>query len=172
MCLTRRRTPGDNFRTVIIFAVLYCIISAKLFVTLRSKNVRHDTRLTYASDNAENIESYLNQDLENIYSGLRANRLTLNTTKTELVHIESRQRQSNLADSPTLAINGVKVKQVTNTKSLGVIIDDRLDWSSHIEKLIKKSCFWYMYWCRKKSWTSRSTDNIKINIPNINTTTF
>ena len=86
---------------------------------------------------SKNIESYLNQDLENIYSWLRANRLTLNMTKTELMLIGSRQRQSSLTDSPTLKINGVKVKQVTNIKSLGVIIDDRLDWSSHIEKFIK-----------------------------------
>ena len=98
-----------------------------------------DTHLTYASDNVENIESYLNQDFENIYSWLRANRLTLTMTKTEFLLIGSRQRQSSLTVSPTLTIDGVKVnKQVTNTKSLGVIIDDRLDWSSHIEKLIKK----------------------------------
>ena len=59
-------------------------------------------------------------------------------TKTEFMLIGSRQRQSSRTVSPTLTINGVKVKQVANTKSLGVIIDDRLDWSSHIEKLIKK----------------------------------
>ena len=63
--------------------------------------------LIYASDNVENIESYLNQDLEDIYSWLRANRLTLNMTKTELMLIGSRQRQSSLTDSPTLTINGV-----------------------------------------------------------------
>ena len=99
-----------------------------------------DTHLTYASDNVENIESYLNQDLGNIYSWLRANRLTLNMTKTEFLLIGSRQRQSSLTVSPALTINGVKVKQVTNTKSLGIIIDDRLDWSRqpYREKLIKK----------------------------------
>ena len=48
-----------------------------------------DTHLSYASDNVENIESYLNQDLENIYSWLRANRLTLNMTKTEFMLIGS-----------------------------------------------------------------------------------
>ena len=55
-----------------------------------------DTHLTYASDNAEKIESYLNQDLENIYGWLRANRLTVNMTKTEFMLIGSRQRQSTL----------------------------------------------------------------------------
>ena len=35
-------------------------------------------------------------------------------------------------------MNSTQVSQVTSTKSLGVIIDDRLDWHSHIEKLTKK----------------------------------
>ena len=30
------------------------------------------------------------------------------------------------------------VSQVTTAKSLGVTIDDRLDWSGHIEKVTKK----------------------------------
>ena len=59
-----------------------------------------NTHLTYASDNVENIESYLNQDLENIYSWLRANRLTLNMTKKEFMLIESRQRQSSFRARP------------------------------------------------------------------------
>ena len=35
-------------------------------------------------------------------------------------------------------MNNTQVSQVTATKSLGVIIDDKLDWHSHIEKLTKK----------------------------------
>ena len=31
-----------------------------------------------------------------------------------------------------------QVSQVTTAKSLGVTIDDRLDWSGHIEKVTKK----------------------------------
>ena len=45
----------------------------------------------------------------------------------------SRQRFKNtLAESPTLAINDFQVSQVTTAKSLGVVIDDKLDWSGHI----------------------------------------
>ena len=42
-----------------------------------------DTHLTYAGDNADNIQLHLSQDLENVHSWLRANKLTLNMTKTE-----------------------------------------------------------------------------------------
>ena len=52
--------------------------------------------------------------------------------------IGSRQRLSTLTDSPTITINDNQVSQVTTAKSLGVTIDNKLDWSSHIDKLTKK----------------------------------
>ena len=52
--------------------------------------------------------------------------------------IGSRQRLSTRTESPTFAINDFEVSQVTTAKSLGVTIDDRLDWSGHIEKVTKK----------------------------------
>ena len=59
-------------------------------------------------------------------------------TKTEFMLIGSSQRLSTLTESPTFAINDFQVSQVTTAKSLGVTIDDRLDWSGHIEKVTKK----------------------------------
>ena len=56
-------------------------------------------------------------------------------TKTEFMLIGSRQRLSTLTDSPTITINDNQVSQVTTAKSLGVTIDNKLDWSSHIDKL-------------------------------------
>lgn len=97
-----------------------------------------DTHLTFASDNIDDIQSYLNQDLENVCIWLKANKLTLNMTKTEFMLIGSRQRLRTLAVSPTLSIDDTLIRQVNTTKSLGVFIDDKLNWNSHIEKLIKK----------------------------------
>ena len=59
-------------------------------------------------------------------------------TKTEFMFIGSRQRLSTLTDSPTITINDNQVSQVTTAKSLGVTIDNKLDWSNHIDKLTKK----------------------------------
>ena len=44
-----------------------------------------NTHLTYASDNIDNIQLRLNQDLENVHTWLRANKLALNMTKTEFI---------------------------------------------------------------------------------------
>ena len=97
-----------------------------------------DTQLTYASNNTHNIQTSLNEDLENVHNWLRANKLTLNMTKTEFMLIGYRQRLSTVTVSPTLAINDFRVTRVATAKSLGVTIDDNLDWGSHMENIITK----------------------------------
>ena len=52
--------------------------------------------------------------------------------------IGSRQRLSTFTDSPTPVINGSPISQVTSAKSLGVLIDDKLNWCSHVDKITKK----------------------------------
>ena len=124
-----------------------------------------DTHLTYAGDNVDNIQLHLNQYLENVHNWLRANKLTLNMTKTEFMLIGSRQRLSTLTESPTFAINDFEVSQVTTAKSLGVTIDDRLDWNGHIE-----SRFWY--WGHKTNKAPCPTGDLTTNISSFNTATL
>ena len=64
-----------------------------------------DTHLTYAGDNADNIRLRLNQDLDIVHNWLRANKLTLNMTKTDFMLTGSRQRLSTLTEFPRFAIN-------------------------------------------------------------------
>ena len=61
----------------------------------------------------------LTEDLENVHNWLRANKLTLNMTKSEFMLIGSRQRLSTVTVSPTLA--DFRVTLVATAKSLGVI---------------------------------------------------
>ena len=61
-------------------------------------------RNTYAGDCVDNLQLYLNQDLENVLNWLRANKLTLNITQTEFMLIGSRLRLSTLVVSPTITI--------------------------------------------------------------------
>ena len=96
------------------------------------------TNLTYADKNLNIIQSCLNEDLLNISKWVIANELTLNVTKTEFMLIGLRQKLNALTASPVLSINGTSVKQVSTSKSLGVLIDANLTWGSHIEKLAKK----------------------------------
>ena len=78
-----------------------------------------DTHLTHASNNIHNIQASLTEDFENVHNWLRANKLTLNMTKSEFMLIGSRQRLSTVTVSPTLA--DFRVTLIATAKSLGVI---------------------------------------------------
>ena len=97
-----------------------------------------DTHLTYADNDICSIEASLNQDLSNINRWLIANKLTLNMTKTEFMLIGSRQKLNSLSAFPALEINGTQLNRVNFTKSLGVLIDENLTWSNHINAITKK----------------------------------
>ena len=97
-----------------------------------------DTSITYASNDVEEIERCVNIDLDRIRIWLAANKLTLNTTKTEFLLIGSRQRLSTLERNPIIEINKFPIKQVSTSKSLGVHIDGNLSWECHINEISKK----------------------------------
>ena len=94
-----------------------------------------DTSLTFASVDLKHIDDCLNYDLNRVYTGPSANKLTLNLTKTEFMLVASRQKSSTFPEIPCFRINDHVVKQVTSTKSLGVHIDQNLNWESHIQNM-------------------------------------
>lgn len=85
-----------------------------------------DTHLTFASNNIEMINDVMNHDLSNVSTWLTANKLTLNSSKTEFRLIGSWQRIGTYDTSPKLITGGDIIKQVTSVKSLGVHIDENL----------------------------------------------
>ena len=87
-----------------------------------------DTSITMASESSYEIEMKMNADLDNIYEWLKANRLSLNTTKTEFMLIASRQRSA-LTSTPRLQIGAESIPRIEVVKSLGVHIDQTLSWS-------------------------------------------
>ena len=79
-----------------------------------------DSYLTYAGSYVHNIQFYLNPArFRTVHNWLRANKLILHMTKT-------RQRLSNLTDSPTITVDNVQISQVATAKSLGVTIDNNI----------------------------------------------
>ena len=73
-----------------------------------------------------------------VYRSANLPKLTLKTTKPEFMLIDFRQKLSTLSESRELSIDNVPIKQVSTTKSLGILIDDNMIWHTHIDKLSKK----------------------------------
>ena len=78
----------------------------------------------------------MNKKLESLYDWLCANRLSLNVAKTEFLLF-----RNNLSESKnfnfTLRLNNKTLHESHHVKYLGILIDYKLNWNSHINELTK-----------------------------------
>ena len=80
------------------------------------------------------LEQETNSGLKNLCCWLKANNLSLNVAKTEFIVIGSRQKI--LAEH----YDDISIKlldQVDHAKFLGVVIDNPLSWSNHVDGILK-----------------------------------
>ena len=88
-----------------------------------------DTNLFISGKNSHELYEAANNDLNAISEWLQVNRLSLNVKKTHYMLFSSTKIMSTNAE---LKIEGEAISEVTKTKFLGVIIDNRLNWQHHI----------------------------------------
>lgn len=96
-----------------------------------------DSTIYVAAKTVEEVNMILNSELHSVVEWIRRNRLVLNVSKTNCITFGSNYT---LKCEPLLniLINDVKVNQVRETKLLGVTLDERLSWSTQINKTIAK----------------------------------
>ena len=85
-----------------------------------------DTNLTVAGETIGEVEFAMNDDLARLKEWLLANKLSLNVVKTEFMLIGSDYKINNLVTQPNFKIDQTKIKQVYNSRVLGVDIDNKL----------------------------------------------
>ena len=93
-----------------------------------------DATVVTSDKNIESLREKTNTVLQNIYFWLNANKLSLNVAKSVFMMITNKQNQQ----TPILKINNVPLTNVKETKVLGVIIDNKLTFKSHIEHVTRK----------------------------------
>lgn len=95
-----------------------------------------DTHVTATASNVRDLEKLLDSDVENLCIWLRANRLSINSSKTEFMMIASNIKLKQLLRDPKIKLGSDCVKRVTTAKLLGVLIDENLSWGDHINNNI------------------------------------
>jgi retron-type reverse transcriptase len=94
-----------------------------------------DTNLFASNSNLKMLCLTLNLELAKMSEWFRANKLSLNVLKTNLIVFGNRTISASDLD---IRIDGVRVERVDSTKFLGVHLDSKLTWKSHIEHVAKK----------------------------------
>ena len=98
-----------------------------------------DTNITVPGCTFAELEQATNSELTNLYSWLKANKLSLNIAKTEFMVVSSRQKfLAENCSELNIRLDNQPISRVEHAKSLGLIIDDRLSWSNYIKELCRK----------------------------------
>ena len=71
---------------------------------------------------------------------MRINKLSPNPEKTEYMIIGHSRKVNAFNISSALILNGADIKRVTKTKSLGVIVDENLNWDEQYKVVKRKVC--------------------------------
>ena len=90
-----------------------------------------DTNIFLSHPNLYTLVNTLNLELNKVTNWFRANKLSLNVSKTNYIHFARKRHKT---QSPQLKIDETVIHPVENTKFLGVIIDKNLSWKDHITK--------------------------------------
>ena len=89
-------------------------------------------------NNIESIANTLNEDLANVSDWMKANKLSLNASKTEYMIIGSHKRLHQIQSVPPIILDNTQIKRVKVTKSLGLMIDETLTWDEQVTLITKK----------------------------------
>ena len=95
-----------------------------------------DTSIIVSANDATTLENRLNTAISYTINWLKANELSLNLTKTNVMQIHPKRNSSLL---PTLSTNmSNDIKKIDKTKFLGLVISSELSWNHHISHLINR----------------------------------
>ena len=99
---------------------------------------RSKSNLPNRTDSNAALLPYLTHQyqLKKVSTWLKANKLSINVKKTKLMIF--RPRQKTLPVTRQIVLQNNVLEQVDNTKFLGVYIDQRLDWETHVNFIAAK----------------------------------
>ncbi|KAL9951294.1 hypothetical protein ACROYT_G043933 [Oculina patagonica] len=124
----------------ILGPLLFTIYINDLPTVLRNSTVTlfaDDTALHCSSESALSLQTMLNEDLVILAQWLHEHKLTLNVSKSKFMLIGGPKKLTYFSEV-ALSINDRRLDRVNSFKYLGVIINENLTWTDHIENLRSK----------------------------------
>ena len=123
----------------ILGPLLFLIYINDMHLSVEHSVIYHfadDTNLLYSCKTFKNLRKRVNRDLQLLYEWLCANRLSLNTGKTEFIVF--RPPRYKMTERLTLKLHHTKLFESSKIKYLGMILDNNLNWKAHLTELSKK----------------------------------
>ena len=117
----------------ILGPLLFLIYINDLSKAIIFSSVHHfadDINILYLSSSLKDINKKSNHDLSNLVPWLRANKILLNISKTEIVIFKSHSKQ--ITKHRNFRLSGQKIIPTNHTKYLGITIDEHLTFKEYM----------------------------------------
>ncbi len=95
-----------------------------------------DTSIFLADKSLKSLESTLNEELSSVSNWLKANKLSLNIKKSNILVF--RNKVTKTTETIDVKINGSPIEEKTYAKYLGLLIDNKLTFEKHIDHVLTK----------------------------------
>ena len=93
-----------------------------------------DTSIMVTNSNDTHLKIVMNEIFMDINKWFKTNQLSLNCSKTHCLEFRTR----NFKDNINVCYNNHRISDTTDTKVLGLIIDDTFSWKYHIGRVMSK----------------------------------
>ena len=120
--------------------LLFWIYINELNQTIKFSRVHHfadNTNLLLVVNSLKKIKKHINHDLKLLTTWLSANRISLNTSKTEILLFRPKSKR-NITKHLNFRISGQYIPQTTQVKYLGLTMNEDLNWDLYFSQLKKK----------------------------------
>ena len=115
-----------------------------------------DTNVFISGHNIHEMCTLLNTELQKIVLWLNSNKLSLNVSKTHYM-LFSPHKKCKMKKSTNIVLNGQQITETANTKFLGVMLDNKLKWSVHINTIRIKMSKGIGIICKARTVVNAST---------------
>lgn len=95
-----------------------------------------DTNAFISGSDLDSLVRSLNCELEKVSRWLRANKLSINVSKTKYMLFKTKNKRGTISEN--IYFGDSVIEQVHSTRFLGVIISDRLTWNDHVNYIRAK----------------------------------
>ena len=123
----------------ILGPLLFLIYINDFYQAVFYSTTRHfadDTNLLLSNKSIKKIQKQINIDLKLISKWLRANKISLNAGKSELIIF--RHPMKTFDYNLKIKINGKRLFESNSVKYLGIFIDSHLKWNYHVDSIAPK----------------------------------